>query len=51
MRLEDLFCNHTQPQTKIRRDQLVTEVNNAYFGHLNAESDKYRCDPEALGMV
>lgn len=51
MRLEDLFCNQAKPQTKIRRDQLANEVNDAYLGHLNAESEKYRCDPEALDKV
>lgn len=51
MRLEDLFCNHAQPQTKIRRDQLAKEVDDAYVGHLRAESEKYRCDAKALGNV
>lgn len=51
MRLEDLFCHYTLPQTKIRRDQLTVEVNDAYKGHLEAESVKYRCDPKALDEV
>lgn len=51
MRPEDLFCSHAQPETKISLPDLRSEVDAAYKGHLSAESEKYRCDPEALHKV
>lgn len=48
MRLEDLFCNHAKPETKVRRVDLANEVRSAYLGHLKAQSEKYRCDEDAL---
>ncbi|WP_347909859.1 hypothetical protein [Pseudomonas grandcourensis] len=51
MRLEDLFCNHVQPETKISPEDISREVTAAYLGHLKAEAERYRCDAEALDKV
>lgn len=51
MRLEDLFCNHVKPEGSLVLEELLQEVTAAYKGHLKAESEKYRCDINALDSV
>lgn len=51
MRLENLFCQSSNPAAKISPEILVQEVNAAYTGHLQAEAEKYRCVVEDLDAV
>ena len=50
-RIEDLFCHFTDPEKKVRRVDLATEVNDAYAGHLEAQAAMYRCNVEALNKA
>lgn len=50
-RLEDLFCFYTDPEKKVRRVDLATEVNEAYAGHLEAQAAMYRCSKDALDQA
>lgn len=47
-RIEDLFCHYTDPEKKVRRVDLVTEINEAYAGHLEAQAVMYRCKEDSL---
>lgn len=51
MRIEELFCHHVTPETKISREDIAQEVAAAHAGHLEAEATKYRCTAEELDRV
>lgn len=51
MNLEDKICRYAKPDTKVTYEDLCNEVRAAYVGHLKAESEKYRCNSEALDKV
>jgi hypothetical protein len=51
MGLETFISAGAKPDIKLDLDRVEAEVTAAYHGHLQAQSDRYRCSPAALDAV